>query len=303
MTVYNGMPYLPEAAGSILDQTLRDFKFLIINDGSTDGSQNYLNRLEDPRFHVIHQENRGRSAALNEGLKMCDTEFLALMDADDIALPTRLEDQLSYLRAHSDIGLVGTQIAYIGVNGRKGFSPPLPCEHAEIYGDLFRMRYSFCHGSMMCRTRILKDIGGYRIQSSGEDVDVFFRTGEASRLANLDKVLYLVRIHRKSLVTTQPDENRTQCEYARHCAQRRAKGSPEISFSEFVAGQRDRPFWQRAADAMDLYALTHYRLAMADIFGSSPVKGCARLVWAALSSPRWTLQRMYRALRKARSLW
>ena len=303
MTVYNGMPYLPEAVDSIFDQTLQDFQFIIINDGSTDGSQNYLTRLEDPRVHVIYQENRGRGAALNEGLKICDTEFLALMDADDIALPTRLETQLIYLRTHSRIGLVGTQIAYIGVNGRKGFSPPLPYEHADIYGDLFRMRYSFCHGSMMCRTRILKDIGGYRFQSTGEDVDIFLRMGEAARLANLDKVLYLVRIHRKSLVTTQPDENRTHCAYARHCAQRRAKGSPEISFNEFVAGQRDRPFWKRAAEAMDLYALTHYRLAMADIFGSSSVKGHARLVWAALSSPQWTLQRIYRTLRKVRSFW
>jgi glycosyltransferase involved in cell wall biosynthesis len=302
MSVYNGMPFLPEAVDSIFNQTLQDFKFLIINDGSTDGSLSYLKQIDDPRVYIAHQKNRGLSAALNQGLKMCDTEFLARMDADDIASPTRLEALLSYLRAHKNIGLVGTQIAYIGVSGRKGFSPPLPIEHANIYGDLLRMRYSLCHGSIMCRTRILKDIGGYRIQSSGEDVDIFLRMGEASRLANLDKVLYLVRLNRNSLMSTQLNEIRRQGAYARHCAQRRAKGIPEISFNDFIVDQQIRPFWQRAAEAMDIYALTHYRLAMADILDSSFAKGYARLVWAALSSPQWTFQRIYRALRKVRGL-
>ena len=64
MPVYNGMPFLPEAVDSIRKQTLRDYTFLIINDGSTDDTEEYLNRLDDPRLQVVHQHNQGIGAAL-----------------------------------------------------------------------------------------------------------------------------------------------------------------------------------------------------------------------------------------------
>ena len=75
MPVYNAMPYLPEAVESILGQTLRDFRFLIVNDGSTDSSKEYLDSIDDPRVTVIHQENRGLGATLNRTLELCETEY------------------------------------------------------------------------------------------------------------------------------------------------------------------------------------------------------------------------------------
>ncbi len=126
MAVYNGMPYLPEAVDSILKQTLQDFRFLIINDGSTDGTEDYLNRLTDQRVQVVKGPHRGLGVALNMGLAMCKTEFLARMDSDDIALPTRLEAQLRFLRCHKAVGLVGTRVSYFGTSGRSGFSHPCP---------------------------------------------------------------------------------------------------------------------------------------------------------------------------------
>jgi len=135
MSVYNGMPYLPEAVDSIVNQTLKDFKFLIINDGSMDGTEDYLNRLTDQRIQVVHRPHLGRSAARSFALAMCDSEFTAIMDADDVALPCRFEAQLRFLRHHGDVGLVGTQVAYFAVAGRSGFGPPMPCDHETIYAD------------------------------------------------------------------------------------------------------------------------------------------------------------------------
>jgi glycosyltransferase involved in cell wall biosynthesis len=300
MSVYNVMPYLPEAVDSILKQTLQDFKFLIINDGSTDRTEDYLNRLTDQRIQVVHQSNHGQGAALNRGIAMCETGFLARMDSDDISLPFRLEAQLNYLLANKDVGLVGTQIAYFTAAGQSGFSPPLACEHEAIYADLLRGVHSMDHPSIMCRTSVIKDISGYRVDRVGQDWDMFLRMGEASRLANLNKVLHLYRIHDGSVNARHQLKIKTQHVYSCLCAKRRAQGQPEITFEEFVAEQRARPFSQRLAEVLDVYAFSQYRRALSEILSQHWVRGYVRLTWAALCYPRRTSQRIARAIRKVR---
>jgi hypothetical protein len=152
----------------------------------------------------------------------------------------------------------------------------------------------------MCRTSVLKSIGGYRIHSSGEDYDLFLRMGEAAKLANLNEVLYLYRLNPNSLSVKKFVEIRKKYSYACHCARRRAEGRPERTFEEFAAEQRARPFRHRAAEAMDFYALAQYRKALADILSSHSAIGYIRLVLAAISSPRWTIQRISREFRKYR---
>ncbi|MFC1937085.1 glycosyltransferase family 2 protein [Chloroflexota bacterium] len=99
MTVYNGEPYLYEAVASILAQTYRDFRFLILDNASTDNSRGVIRSFNDPRIKLVElPENIGLVAALNRGLEMIDTPFVARMDADDISLPTRLEKELNELQ-------------------------------------------------------------------------------------------------------------------------------------------------------------------------------------------------------------
>jgi len=298
MSVYNGMPYLPEAVDSILGQTFQDFTFLIINDGSTDETGEYLTRLKDPRVRVVPQSNRGQGVARNVGLGMCESEFVAIMDADDVAFPARLEAQLRFLRDQREVGMVGTQYRYLGNSGQSGFSPPMPCDHETIMADLLRGRLSLHNPSLMCRTLILKEVGGYRIDRKGEDWDMYLRMGEATRLANLKEVFYLYRLHTSSENARVLAQVRTQQAYSCNCAKRRAKGKPEITFDEFLAEQNARPLWQRVADAMDTYAVRQYRLALKEILDYERCKGYARLMWAAMSSPRWTSQRILRECRK-----
>jgi glycosyltransferase involved in cell wall biosynthesis len=298
MAVYNGMPYLSEAVDSILNQTLRDFKFLIINDGSTDGTEDYLNRLTDQRIRVMHQSNHGLGATLNRGVAMCETEFLARMDSDDISLPSRLEAQLDYLLTHKDVGIVGTQISYFVATGRSGFSPSLACEHEAIHAGLLCGAHSMNHPSIMCRTSVIKDIGGYRIAGVGQDWDLFLRMGEASRLANLNKLLHLYRTHPGSVNAKHQLQIKTQHAYARHCARRRAQDLTEITFDEFVVEQRARPYWQRMAEVLDVYGFSQYRRGLGEVLGQHKVRGYARLTWAALCCPRRILRRIGRVIRK-----
>jgi len=296
MPAYNAMPYLPEAVDSILSQTFRDFTFLIINDGSTDETRAYLDSVKDPRIKAIHQHNRGAGSAKNYGLSICDTEYVAIMDADDVSLPTRLEAQIRFLQNHSDIGLVGTQVTYLGVGGRTGISPSLPYDHETIYNGLIDNRAAVFPATIMCRTSMLKRTGGYKVEQAMDDMDMLLRMGEITKLANLKERLYLLRIHSSSIMATRLAEAWTQYAHARDSAIRRAEGRPEITFDEFVIEQRKRPFVQKTLDAMELYAFGQYRLAVAEILSPRRIVGYPRLAWAALCSPQRAIQRINRTI-------
>ncbi|MGO8732882.1 MAG: glycosyltransferase [Terriglobia bacterium] len=294
MPVYNGLPFLVEAVESILRQTSQDFALLIINDGSTDGSEGYLRRVTDPRVQIVHAPRRGLGAALNMGLAMCETEFLARMDADDLALPDRIAKQVSFLNQHREVGTVGSQFAYLGPNGRTGFSPCLPCDHETIYADLLRLRHSLCHATITCRTALLKQIGGYRISGCGEDWDMMLRIGEVSRLANIDRILYLYRLHPNSAHAAKLTEINVGYAYAIYNAKCRANNCPETALADFVAAQPAQSCWRRIADWTDRYAFTQYRRALIDVLSAHKLRGYVRLGWAALCSPQRTWQRICR---------
>ena len=105
MTAYNAARYLREAVDSILNQTFRDFEFVIVDDGSTDRTlsilQDYARR--DPRIRIISRPNTGLTRALNDGLATIRSPLIARMDADDVALPERFAKQLALLDTGFDL--------------------------------------------------------------------------------------------------------------------------------------------------------------------------------------------------------
>lgn len=119
MPVFNGGSYLSQAIQSVLNQTLRNFEFIIINDGSTDLSLSIIQSFasQDTRIVVVNRENRGLVASLNEGLHLAKSDLIARMDADDVCYPTRLSQQYEYLCAHTDCVAIGTRIQLIDPEG------------------------------------------------------------------------------------------------------------------------------------------------------------------------------------------
>ena len=299
MTVYNSMPFLKAAVDSILRQSFTEFNFVIVDDGSTDGGSDYVDQLTDTRIRVIRQSNRGQGVARNVGLEICNSEFVAMMDADDVALPSRLQCQIEFLRNNKDIGMVGTQFAYMGPSGRSGFRPPMACDHAGIVADLIRGRLAISQSSLMCRTSILKSIGGYKVAGCGEDWDMFLRIAEVSKLANLDKILLLYRINPDSTTAQNIGIVRTRIAHACVCAEQRAGGLPETPFEQFSAERRARPFWLRAVEQADWYASNQYRAGLGQVLDTRPVEGYARIGWSAICSPARTWQRVCRASRSS----
>jgi len=97
MPAYNAGSYIREAIVSILEQTYTDFELLIVNDGSTDNTISVVMSFNDPRIVLVNKDHHGIAAALNTGLRLCDTYYIARFDADDICMPDRLEKQFNFL--------------------------------------------------------------------------------------------------------------------------------------------------------------------------------------------------------------
>jgi glycosyltransferase involved in cell wall biosynthesis len=195
MPVYNSENYIDKSIKSILDQTYRNFEFIIINDGSTDSTRAKLSAYEEPRIKIYDNEsNIGYVLSLNRALTIARGEYIARMDADDISLPERLEVQVGYMDQNPDIGVCGTYVKFTG-SGKGNIWKPL-CNHNDIICNLF-FTSSLAHPSVMMRKKILDQYNITYDNSyyGAEDYHLWVQISRYSRLANIDKVLLLYTKH------------------------------------------------------------------------------------------------------------
>ena len=192
MPVYNAEAYLREAMDSILAQTLTDFEFLIIDDGSTDGSADVVRSYTDPRIRLVQSESNLRLAAtLNRGLDEARGEYVARMDADDISLPDRLARQAAFLDAHPDVGLCGT---WAEAFGGARFSMPNPADPEGIRAKLL-FDSALVHPSVMLRRRFFDRHGlRYPPLAHFEDYALWQQAARLFPLANLPAILLRYRV-------------------------------------------------------------------------------------------------------------
>jgi glycosyltransferase involved in cell wall biosynthesis len=188
MPVHNALPYLDEAVASILDQTSRDFEFVIFDDASSDGSAERLEQwaARDPRIRLVRgKRNLGPAESSNEVVRNAAAPLIARMDADDISMPERLERQLRLMADNPDAGIVASLCDIIDSSGRKLRG----AEHWRLARKSFFT--PFPHGSMMFRRELFDSIGGYRPQCAfWEDLDFVLRASEEARILVIPQALY-----------------------------------------------------------------------------------------------------------------
>lgn len=207
MSVFNATPFLAESVSSILNQTYKNFEFIIINDGSTDKTSEILSRFSDPRLKIIHQNNRGFTKSINYCLRLAKGKYIARMDADDISLPERLSRQISFLDSHPDIALCGTYAIAINESGQEiGRYTYPPVNHSDILRLLFRHN-PFIHPSVMFRKKVIDQIGPYNEKFPvAQDYELWSRLAPQFKTANLPEFLLRYRILKKS-VTRQKNRS------------------------------------------------------------------------------------------------
>jgi glycosyl transferase family 2 len=197
MSVYNGEAFLADALDSILNQTFRDFEFIIVDDGSTDNTAEILARYgqADARIRLhTHPTNAGIVASANDGCRLATGEYVARMDADDVCAPNRFARQVDYLTRHPEIGVLGAWFRVADNDGRTTEiqrPPTLP----GVVGWTLLFANCFCNSSIMMRRAALEQAGFYRPEAmhGTEDYDLFVRLSHITRLANLPEILCTYR--------------------------------------------------------------------------------------------------------------
>jgi glycosyltransferase involved in cell wall biosynthesis len=208
--VYNAAPFLGEAVQSIVNQSRRDFELIVFNDGSTDKSGRILERFAhaDSRLSIITRRNRGYSHCLNEGLALSRGEFVARMDADDISLPTRFDEQAKFLDEHQEVLAVSGQWIRIDEGGWiLSKENELPTTHSEIQSELLKGYGVMPHPGVMMRRQAVLDVGCYRPEfEPAEDLDLWLRLSEIGELANLPDPILRYRVHTKATTAIRRSE-------------------------------------------------------------------------------------------------
>jgi glycosyltransferase involved in cell wall biosynthesis len=197
MSVYNGERYLSLAIDSILKQSYADFEFLILDDGSTDGSAAIMDDFakRDSRIRIIRRANMGLIVSLNQLIGESRAPLIARMDCDDIAHPNRFEKQISFLNAHPEYGVLGTWIDNIDADGKIVHydGADHPTDH-EAFLKRVGHGTTVCHSSVMMRRDLVLAVGGYHMAFKHcEDFDLWLRLASVTKLCSLPERLMQYR--------------------------------------------------------------------------------------------------------------
>ncbi len=203
---YNAAEYLPAALNSVLTQTFSDWELIVVDDGSTDNTQAVVAALGerfDGRLKYFYQANRGLPAARNAAIEQSTGEYLALLDADDVWLPNRLERTVAELDRQQHVGIVHSQVARIDPTGRVIEKPPAPPAKylsGSISRHLYHRRAHILCPTVLFRRTCLHSVGVFdEHMRATEDRDLWFRIARHFDVAYIPEVLAYYRISPSSM--------------------------------------------------------------------------------------------------------
>jgi glycosyltransferase involved in cell wall biosynthesis len=210
MPVHNAERYLREAIDSILSQTFADFELLVIDDGSTDSSRQIAGSYNDPRMRRLPNErNEGLVATLNRGVALARGEYIAIMHADDVSLPQRLDVQVRFLDAHQAVALIAAKTLLIDSSGNEvGFWPAdqSVTSFGQIRATLPRTN-CISHPSVMIRREVVLSHRYDERHYATEDYDLWLRlVAEGCRIEKVDEILLKYRVHPASITGKSHDD-------------------------------------------------------------------------------------------------
>ena len=205
MAVKDGGKYLREAVDSVLAQTFSNFEFIIMDDGSQDGTAQILAEYSDPRVVLLKNKTSiGLTKSLNLGLGKAKGEYIARMDADDISLSGRLAAQVSFLNDHPEVGVLGTAASLIDSQGMVGDIVQYPERHSILCWIMCFFENPIIHPSVMFRKKMIMEVGGYDEKYvTSQDFNLWSRAAEYANLANIQDVYLYLRKHEENISHTR----------------------------------------------------------------------------------------------------
>lgn len=300
MAVYNDAKYLAEAIESILNQTYKDFEFIIVNDGSTDNSLDVINDYaqKDDRIKVIDLgENQGFCTALNRGIEIAQYEWIARMDSDDISVPDRFEKQMAFLADNPDIIVLGTYISHINAQGDiLSVNAVGPTTRAEMQERIQKAHPVYVmHGTVLMKREIVEKVGGYNVTFvAGEDIELFARMVKHGTILAMPEALYLYRIHGSSMSMTRMFKQKRFTEYVELMYQCDLTGEPLPTIEEFWETQDKQPFFKRVRKRLNVTRALYYRRAGMAYGQKNWIKTFWYFGLASVIDPLYTIPRAWK---------
>lgn len=265
---YNGGELVRRSIESVLAQTYTDYVLYLIDNGSTkDNTREILHSYTDPRIvHIDVDVNNGTSSAYNAVLNRITTKWVAIIHADDMWYPTKLEKQMAFLEKHPDYCILGTWYDFIDINDKVIGTSKEPLTSWEKVEERYKKDklVVFCHPSVVFNRDIALAVGGFHEEFwPTDDADMWSRMLETGGKACIyPEVLTMYRMHGASTSYTRMSDLNEKRRFTQCCMKLRRKGLPEISFDEFKQQRKKRPLTVRSAEAYQDYTQYHYKMAI-----------------------------------------
>ncbi len=201
MPAYNCSKYIESSIRSILKQSFKNFELLIINDGSTDNTENIIKKIQDNRIRYYFTEHQGTSAALNYGAVLCRYEWIARIDSDDLNTVNRLERQIKYIEENPEVDILSSWSVYFKDPAKVLFLLREPIYHNKInkYLDLHN---PINQSSLLIRKSILAESKYDESFDAYEDFELMYRLREKYRIAIIPEFLVYTRLRKDSRTNT-----------------------------------------------------------------------------------------------------
>jgi hypothetical protein len=288
LPVFNGMPYLPAAVESLLAQTFADFELLIVNDGSTDSSLQYLKTLADPRIRLVSQENRGLPATLNWMLKQSSTVWHVIHHADDLAYPTRLQLIADAINRHPDAGMFYSLADQIpAAPGRRPFRTTLG--GPELLRLVTRAGYllAICHPTVALNAEKTLGVGGYRTDlKTTEDIDLWWRLALRFDVRMIPETTVAYRLTPTGISNSAPFTQEVETIYVQYLLLSELWGREPQSFDTV------RPVLETVVDLPQLRARQHLRRAAVEYSESRYLRALQNAAAALFDAPGYLGRRI-----------
>lgn len=202
MPVYNAEPYLSLALDSIVQQTFQDFEFIIVNDGSTDGSQAILDAYakRDQRIKVVTQKNSGVVASANRAAELAQGEYIARMDADDVSLLNKLEQLIATADKHPDAIVICGGTEAIDKDGEFVYRHTVPIRDEDIKLAL-HFRNPLANGATLVKKSAFDAVGGFS-DVFAEDCHLWIKLASEGKFVGTGSIVYRWRVNPTGLTSS-----------------------------------------------------------------------------------------------------
>ncbi|MHB8909185.1 MAG: glycosyltransferase family 2 protein [Syntrophales bacterium] len=246
---YNHEQYITEAINSVLNQSYPDFEIIIINDGSTDSTEQKILSIHDPRIQYISQENSGAHSAINRGISLSQGEYISILNSDDVYLPTRLETCLNFLESNTNYSVVMSTVEGIDRDGtpvKKRVTPEIKAwldwytaalplfKEDTFYPNAFAKNIMITTSNLFLRRQCFQECGGFKGLRYAHDWDMLLRLSQKYKIHLIEEDLLQYRMHPENTVHERDVGSKVQLEVNWLIIENLKKLKGNVSFPEIL---------------------------------------------------------------------